>query len=138
MLRIALSLVCCPRSVISMHLLFSIQTLSTSLFLSLYLTSLIPHPFLLLLLLTLVLLIILLILLSSKPYHSAPILFYQSHFNSLIACKAKLPPRLYMKFPSISSLVGQYYVIDILCHSIRLHLLGGARIQLAYLLQPGY
>ena len=109
MLRIALSLVCCQKSVNLIYPLFLIQTLSTSLSLLFHLIFMILHLSLLLLLSSLVLFIALLTLLSLNLYLSAPILFYQFYFNSLIVHKAKLLPRLYMKSLSISPLAISCY-----------------------------
>ena len=130
MLRITLSSVCCPRSIISMCLLFPIWTLSISLFLLFHLTFASPsatalinsHCFI-------------------NPSHQICISLYLFHSICSTSTLWWLAGQIYhqgcIQNPS-PFLLRQHYAIDILCHSIRFYLLGDTRIQLAHLLQSGY
>ena len=110
MLRITLSSVCCPRSIISMCLLFPIWTLSISLFFLFHLTFLILHLLLLLLLLTLIVLLILLIKSASLYTYfilSVPLQLFDGSQNKSIT---KVVHKILLHFSSSNIMPLIFYV----------------------------
>ena len=117
MLRITLSSVCCPRSIISMCLLFPIWTLSISLFFLFHLTFLILHLLLLLLLLTLIVLLILLIKSASLYTYSILSVLLQLFDGSQDKSITKVVYKILLHFSSgnIMPLIFYVTLLDSTC-----------------------
>ena len=117
MLRITLSLICYPRSIISMCLLFPIWTLSISLFFLFHLTFLILHLLLLLLLLTLIVLLILLIKSASLYTYSILSVLLQLFDGSQDKSITKVVYKILLHFSSgnIMPLIFYVTLLDSTC-----------------------